>query len=756
MKATLFRVLIGMMIFASLTTVSFAQVEGRGLGDRPPTAAEQAYIDATYSQVNAVAPNSLSRARAQREAKARGASAMIVMEAVIPAAVDNSIEIFFPPIRSQGSQGSCTAWASAYYYDTYTQAKDEGYSVSGGDNDHICSPAFIYPLINGGYDGGASTQYAVARLNDIGCCSWTLKPYSSGDYTTWPSEAAWINALQNRTQTSQYINGSNQSGVDAIKQHLANGNIAVTSFSVYQTWYNYYPADRTGYNNGVYYAPDGNYVGGHAVTLVGYDDNKSYVDHRDGQTHYGAFLLANSWSSSWGVVNSTGAGTKGFFWVAYSMFLNGAFGPWAYYNSDRAQYRPALYAVAGINHSQRGNIALQGLITDSPGWVSEFVVAYDGGSSIAITDTSRVAIDLTDGLLEVPPADNLTLGVALDVASGASASGTITSADFFQDLDGDGAYTQVSSTDPVVTVAPGTSGYAFATLGVPAVPAAPSSLTATVISASQVNLHWQDNSSNETGFIVERKLGAGGTYGEIATLGANTTSWSDSTVTTGNTYYYRLKAYLTDVGESGYSNEASATPVTSTAPSNLTARITATKRIMLSWQDNSGNETNFIVERKIGLTGTYSKVATLAANTVGWTTSVSLGKTYYYRVRAYTAGIGYSDYSNEACMAYLLPAAPSSLAAEVASSSQIDLSWVDNSNNEAGFKIERKTGARSSFRQIAVAGANATTWSDTTCVSGITYYYRIRAYADYIGNSKYSNSVSASIPGGLLGGRYGQ
>jgi len=50
-------------------------------------------------------------------------------------------------------------------------------------------------------------------------------------------------------------------------------------------------------------------------------------------------------------------------------------------------------------------------------------------------------------------------------------------------------------------------------------PTAPSSLTATAASTSQINLAWADNSSNETGFKIERKTGSGGTYSQIATVG---------------------------------------------------------------------------------------------------------------------------------------------------------------------------------------------------------------------------------------------
>ena len=55
-------------------------------------------------------------------------------------------------------------------------------------------------------------------------------------------------------------------------------------------------------------------------------------------------------------------------------------------------------------------------------------------------------------------------------------------------------------------------------------PSAPANLTAAAASASQINLTWRDNSTNETGFRIERKTGTSGTYTEIATTAANVTT----------------------------------------------------------------------------------------------------------------------------------------------------------------------------------------------------------------------------------------
>lgn len=96
------------------------------------------------------------------------------------------------------------------------------------------------------------------------------------------------------------------------------------------------------------------------------------------------------------------------------------------------------------------------------------------------------------------------------------------------------------------------------------VPSAPGGGSASSSSSTQVNLNWTDNSNNETGFRIERKTTAGGTYAQIATVGANTTSWQDTTVSGGTTYYYRIRANNL-AGDSSYTAEFSlTTPVTAT------------------------------------------------------------------------------------------------------------------------------------------------------------------------------------------------
>lgn len=116
-----------------------------------------------------------------------------------------------------------------------------------------------------------------------------------------------------------------------------------------------------------------------------------------------------------------------------------------------------------------------------------------------------------------------------------------------------------------------------------AVPAAPTLLTAASCFRPEVNLNWTDNSSNETGFVVERKLGTGGGYSQAAALAPNVTRYLDRNVAPASTYYYRVRA-ITSAGDSAYSNEAAGTtnpaPLFSDDP--LAAGVTEVKAAHLS------------------------------------------------------------------------------------------------------------------------------------------------------------------------------
>src|SRR5215813_10170295 len=78
-----------------------------------------------------------------------------------------------------------------------------------------------------------------------------------------------------------------------------------------------------------------------------------------------------------------------------------------------------------------------------------------------------------------------------------------------------------------------------------------------------------------------------------------------------------------------------------------------------------------------------------------------------------------------------------------AHAAQLHLSWIDASNDESGFEIERKTGKEGIFGQIATQGANLTLYTDDNLAPGTVYCYRVRAFNGF-GKSGYSNEACAT------------
>lgn len=183
-------------------------------------------------------------------------------------------------------------------------------------------------------------------------------------------------------------------------------------------------------------------------------------------------------------------------------------------------------------------------------------------------------------------------------------------------------------------------------------------------------------------------------------------------------------------------------------PENLTATATSFSEVNLSWQDKSGNETGFVVERSTD--GQYfAVVKTLPANTTSYADkSLTPLVTYYYRVKA-TGAISNSSYSNVASVTtpydMNLPLWPTSLTATTISDQEITLSWVDNSDNETGFEIQRSLNG-TSYLAIDTVGANVTTFTNSNLMLGTQYYYRVAGINSH-GKSPFSN-VATSVTTG--------
>jgi thermitase len=183
-------------------------------------------------------------------------------------------------------------------------------------------------------------------------------------------------------------------------------------------------------------------------------------------------------------------------------------------------------------------------------------------------------------------------------------------------------------------------------------PTAPTATGATAVSNSQINVSWVDNSTDEAGFVIERSTGTSGNWAQVGTApgspsAGGSVTYFDTSVIDNTTYSYRIRA-TNGGGVSAPSNTVTATtptlPGAPNAPTALVATPASSSSIKLTWGDNSGNETGFVVERSASApteATVWAQVYTTAANTTTYTdTSRTASTAYWYRVRAINASGG--------------------------------------------------------------------------------------------------------------------
>ncbi len=182
------------------------------------------------------------------------------------------------------------------------------------------------------------------------------------------------------------------------------------------------------------------------------------------------------------------------------------------------------------------------------------------------------------------------------------------------------------------------------------------------------------------------------------------------------------------------------------APSNLVATALSESAIKLKWRDNARNEDGFIVARRKKTDSDYTVVTTLGSNTTQYIdTGLEPETNYVYRVRAFNT-FGDSAYSDFAQAKTLPPAevvAASGLVARSQSSTRIDLTWRDNSNNETKFEVWRQQTSVGTWDQIATLAAGSKAYSDQALTPSTQYGYQVRA-ANEFKSASFSNTAVAT------------
>jgi titin len=192
------------------------------------------------------------------------------------------------------------------------------------------------------------------------------------------------------------------------------------------------------------------------------------------------------------------------------------------------------------------------------------------------------------------------------------------------------------------------------------------------------------------------------------------------------------------------------------APSGLQAAATSSSTVHLTWIDRADNETGFILERGGAETGPWTQIATPAVDAGSHDDKgLAASTTYWYRIRA-TNAAGDSENSTAASASTpatdIVPRAPSGLLAVGTSSSTIHLTWMDNSDNEAEFRLERAPAEIGPWVLVASMPANARLYEDAGLAPATTYFYRVLA-ANAAGPSEFTSppasATTFAAPDGL-------
>jgi fibronectin type 3 domain-containing protein len=275
-------------------------------------------------------------------------------------------------------------------------------------------------------------------------------------------------------------------------------------------------------------------------------------------------------------------------------------------------------------------------------------------------------------------------------------------------------------------------------------PPAPTNLVATPGNA-QVSLSW-NASSGATSYNVKRSTTSGGPYTTIAT-GVTATNFTNTQLTNGTTFFYVVSA-VNAAGESGNSNQASATPLGTPppAPTGLTATA-GNAQVSLTWNASSG-ASSYNVKRSTTSGGPFTTIATGVTSTSFTNTGLTNGTTFFFVVSAVNSA-GESGNSNQASATPQLavPPAPTGLTA-TAGNAQVSLTW-NASSGATSYNVKRSTTSGGPFTTIAT-GVTSTSFTNTGLTNGTTFFFVVSA-VNSAGESGNSNQASATPQAGSAG-----
>ena len=207
-----------------------------------------------------------------------------------------SLKQYAPEIRNQGGYGTCVGWATAYYAQSIIRAKEKEMTDKNTITDNAFSPLFLYVNAKSNTDPnckeGIGIPSALNKMKEIG--SPLYKDFSVRCATKIP-DSVYQKAKQFRLKEYTKLFGLKEQfrvRIRETRKALMTGNPVLIGMDISNAFL----------SANVVYEPDSISVGGHAMTIIGYDDDK----------YGGSFEVINSWGDDWG--------NEGFMWIRYKDF----------------------------------------------------------------------------------------------------------------------------------------------------------------------------------------------------------------------------------------------------------------------------------------------------------------------------------------------------------------------------------------------------------------------------------------------------
>lgn len=256
--------------------------------------------------------------------------------------------------------------------------------------------------------------------------------------------------------------------------------------------------------------------------------------------------------------------------------------------------------------------------------------------------------------------------------------------------------------------------------------------------ANKITLSWNDV-NGESKYQVYMATSKNGEYQRVATLNANTTTYTKTGLNTAKNYYFKVRSYRASGNVTVYSSfSAIKYGTTSTVAPTIGSVTGGAKKATIKWNTVSG-ASGYVVYMSTSSSGTYSSIKTVDSKTTSLVkTGLSDAKNYYFKVRAYRNGEGVKVYSSYSTVKYCGTAtATPSITKVSGGANKITVTW-NNVSGETKYELYMASSKSGTYNKIAALNANTVSYTKSGLSTAKTYYFKVRTYRTVGGKNTYT------------------